>query len=85
MENTISTIMFVILGGLGLYVLYQAVKNWKFVLSYLLMPLAGLMIMAMVLSMGQFNDNIHALLLGIAGVGVGVLVGHWLALSKNWV
>ncbi len=85
MENTISTIMLVILSGLGLYVLYQAVKNWKFVLSYLLMPLSGLMVMAMVLSMGQFNDTIHALLLGIAGVGVGGLVGHWLALNKNWV
>lgn len=85
MENILSTLLLVILGGAGLFVLYQAVKNWKFVLSYLLMPLAGLLIMAIVLSTGQFYDTVHGLLLGIAGVGVGGLVGHWLALSRNWV
>lgn len=85
MENIISTIMLVILGGSGLFVLYQAIKNWKFVLSYLLMPLTGMLVMAIVLLTGQINDTLLALVLGIAGVGVGGLMGHWLALSKNWV
>ncbi|MEJ2134447.1 MAG: hypothetical protein P8X86_04275 [Desulfofustis sp.] len=85
MENIISPLVFVILGGLGLFLLYQAVRNWKFVLSYLLMPLLGMLAMAIVLAAGQFNDTIHPLFLGMAGVATGGLMGHWLALRKNWV
>jgi len=85
MENIISTIVFVILSGLGMFLLYQCMKNWKFILSYLLMPLLGMLAMAIVLAAVQFNDNIHPLLLGMAGVATGGLMGHWLALRKNWV
>jgi len=85
MENIIAKMVLVILCGLGLFILYQAIKNWKFVLSYLLMPLVGLSVMALVLAARQFNYTVHPLLLGMAGVGIGGLVGHWLALRKNWV
>ena len=85
MENTIAKIVLVILGGSGLFILYQAIKNWKFVFSYLLMPLAGMSVMALVLAASQFNNTVHPLLLGMVGVGIGGLLGHWLALRKNWV
>jgi hypothetical protein len=49
------------------------------------MPLLGMLAMAIVLAAVQFNDNIHPLLLGMAGVATGGLMGHWLALRKNWV
>ena len=85
MENIIAKIVLVILGGFGLFILYQAIKNWKFVLSYLLMPLAGMSVMALVLAASRFNNAVHPLVLGMVGVGVGGLLGHWLALWKNWV
>lgn len=85
MENMITTLLFIIIGCLALFVLYRAIKNWKFVLSYILMPLAGMLIMALVLAASQFNYTVHPLLLGIAGVSIGGLMGHWLALRKNWL
>lgn len=85
MENMITASLLFIIGSLGFYILYQAIKNWKFVLSYLLMPLAGMLVMALVLAASQFNDTVHPLLLGMAGVGVGGLMGHLLALRKKWI
>ena len=84
MESMLSTIVLVILSGLGLVLLYQAIKNWRFVLSYILMPLAGMLVMALISIAGQFNDAVHPLLLGMAGVAIGSLSGHLLALRKNW-
>ena len=72
------------IGLVGLYMLYQAIKNWKFLLSYIVMPLVGMLLMALVLTASQFNDTVHPLLLGMAGVAIGGLAGHWLALRKNW-
>jgi hypothetical protein len=83
MENIISKILLVMLSGLVLFVLYQAIKNWKFVLSYLLMPLTGMLVMALFLRASQFNVS-HPVLLGIAGTAIGGLSGHLLALKNNW-
>ena len=84
MEDLISKILLVMLSGLVIFVLYQAIKNWKFVLSYLLMPLAGMLVMTLFLTASQFNDAVHPVLLGIAGTAIGGLSGHLLALKKNW-
>ena len=85
MENIIYRIVLVILSGFVFFLLYQAVKNWKFVLSYILMPILGMLAMALVLLASQLYDTVHPVLLGMAGVGIGGLMGHLLALRKNWV
>ena len=84
MENTIYSTFLLILGILGVFILYQGIKNWKFVLSYLLMPLAGFLAMALFLTTSQFNESVHPVLLGMAGVCIGGLMGHLLALRKKW-
>ncbi len=85
MENILELMVLAVTGGLGLVILYHAIKNWKFVFSYLLMPLSGMLVMTLFMSVGQLNDTIHPLLLGMAGVACGGLFGHLLALRKNWV
>jgi O-antigen/teichoic acid export membrane protein len=85
MESALTILIVLIIGLFGLYILYQAFKNWKFLVSYIFMPLAGLSVMALALIASQFNDTVHPLLLGMAGVAIGGLAGHWLALRKNWV
>ena len=84
MDSEITLLILLMIGLFGLYILYQAIKNWKFLLSYIVMPLAGMLVMALILTASQFNDTAHPLLLGIAGVAIGGLADHWLALSKNW-
>lgn len=57
MENILSTIVLVLLAVLGILLLYQAIKNWKFVFSYLLMPLVGMLAMVLFLTASQFNGT----------------------------
>ena len=85
MENILQLAALAIVGGAGLFILYQAIKHWKFVFSYLLMPLSGMLVMALFMSVGQINDTVHPLLLGMAGVACGGLLGHLLALRNHWV
>ncbi|MBT8359976.1 MAG: hypothetical protein KJO32_03390 [Deltaproteobacteria bacterium] len=84
MENIVTLIIYIIIGGLGLYLLYLVMKYWKFVLVRLVMPMVGMVVMAFIMTNGQFSDTVHPVLLGMAGVGIGGLTGHWVALKKNW-
>ena len=83
MENILPLIMFIIIGCLGLYLLYLVIKNWKFVLLRLVMPFTGMVVMAFVMVNSQISDTTHPLILGMAGVAVGGLLGQWMALKIN--
>jgi hypothetical protein len=83
MENLVTYIMSIIIGGLGLYLLYLVSKYWKFVLLRLVMPFAGMAVMALVMVNSQISDTTHPLILGMAGVAVGGLLGQWMALKIN--
>jgi len=76
--------LLVISGCSGLLILYLAIKNWGFVLSYLMMPLAGMFAMAFIVFHSQISDTMHPLILVMAGFAVGGLLGQWLALRLNW-
>ena len=83
MEHLIPLIIFMIIGGLGLYLLYLVIKNWKFVLFRLVMPFAGMVVMAFVMVNSQISDTTHPIFLGMAGIAVGGLLGQLMALKMN--
>lgn len=84
MESVIALLTLLMIGSLGLVVLYQTIKYWKFIVSCLLMPFAGMLAMSLFLEASHFNDTVHPLLLGMAGVCIGCLMGDLLTLRKNW-
>jgi hypothetical protein len=84
MEHVLSMLLLALSAGFGLSALYLFIKHWKFVLSCLLMPIAGMSAMAFIALHSQISDTTHPLLLGMAGFAVGGLLGQWLELRLNW-